>query len=217
MERRLAAIMATDVVGYSRLIRADEEGTLAALKVLRADLINPKIAEHHGRIVKLMGDGMLVEFASAVEAVACAAAFQEGMAARNAERAETERLEFRIGVNLGDVIVDGDDIHGDGVNVAARLEGLAEPGGICLSATVHDHIAGKVALNLEDAGEHRVKNLSRLVHVWRWRDQDGEPEVPASGPASGPVSGEPARPALALPSKPSIAVLPFDNLSGDPL
>ncbi len=132
MERRLAAIVATDVVGYSRLIRADEEGTLAALKALRADVFDPKIAEHQGRIVKLMGDGMLVEFASVVDAVRASAEAQQAMAERNAGLPEDRRIEFRIGINLGDVVIDGDDIHGDGVNLAARLEGLAEPGGICV-------------------------------------------------------------------------------------
>ncbi len=212
MERRLTAILAADVAGYSRLMEADETATLTSLKAHHAELIDPEIAGHNGRIVKLMGDGILAEFASVVDAVNCAVGLQRGMAARNAGVPQDRRIVFRIGINLGDVIVDGDDIFGDGVNLAARLEGLAEPGGICLSATVHDHIAGKVALDFEDAGEHRVKNLTRPVHVWRWRDRDAGPETPASGPAYGEVS----RPALALPSKPSIAVLPFDNLSGDP-
>ena len=132
MERRLAAILAADVVGYSRLIRADEEGTIAALKALRADLIDPKLAEHNGRIVKLMGDGMLVEFASVVDAVRAAVETQEAVTEHNADLPENKRIEFRVGVNLGDVVIDGDDIHGDGVNVAARLEGMAEPGGICV-------------------------------------------------------------------------------------
>lgn len=136
MERRLAAIMLADVVGYSRLIRSDEEGTLAALKSLRSEVIAPKIAEHHGRVVKLTGDGFLAEFASAVEAVRAAAEMQLALAERNVDVAERQRIEFRIGVNLGDVVVDGDDIHGDGVNVAARLEALSEPGGACISAAV---------------------------------------------------------------------------------
>jgi adenylate cyclase len=208
MERRLTAILAADVVGYSRLMEADETATLASLKAHRAELIDPQIAGHNGRIVKLMGDGILAEFASVVDAVNCAVGLQRAMSARTAAAPQDRRIAFRIGINLGDVIVDGGDIYGDGVNVAARLEGLAEPGGICLSGTVRDHIAGKIALRLEDAGEQEVKNLTRPVHVWRWRDQDVEADGHASGAAS--------RPALALPSKPSIAVLPFDNISGDP-
>jgi adenylate cyclase len=208
MERRLTAILAADVVGYSRLMEADETATLASLKAHRAELIDPQIAGHNGRIVKLMGDGILAEFASVVDAVNCAVGLQRGMSARAAAAPQDRRIAFRIGINLGDVIVDGADIYGDGVNVAARLEGLAEPGGICLSGTVRDHIAGKITLRLEDAGEQEVKNLTRPVHVWRWRDQVGEADSHASGTTS--------RPALALPSKPSIAVLPFDNISGDP-
>src|SRR5918993_4468047 len=146
MERRLAAIMAADVVGYSRLIRSDEDGTLAALKSLRSDLIGPKLAEHYGRVVKLMGDGLLAEFASVVEAVRAAAEMQKAMAERNAILPEGKRIEFRIGVNLGDVVIDGDDIHGDGVNVAARLEGLAEPGGVCVSAAVYDQVRDRTEL-----------------------------------------------------------------------
>ncbi len=137
MERRLAAILIADVVSYSRLIRADEEGTIAALKALRVDLIDPKIAEHHGRIVKLMGDGMLAEFPSVVDAVRAAVQTQEALAEHNSGLPEDQRIEFRVGINLGDVVIDGDDIHGDGVNVAARLEGLAEPGGLCVSDVVY--------------------------------------------------------------------------------
>ncbi len=144
MERRLAAILASDVVGYSRLIRADEEGTLAALKALRADIIDPTLAEHNGRIVKLMGDGMLAEFASVVDAVRAAVETQLAVAERNAKLPEEKRIEFRVGINLGDVVIDGDDIHGDGVNVAARLEGLAEPGGICVSGGVYDQVRDRL-------------------------------------------------------------------------
>ncbi len=206
MERRLAAIMATDVVGYSRLIRADEEGTIAALQALRADLIDPKIAEHHGRIVKLMGDGMLAEFASVVDAVRAAAEAQQAVAERNAQLPEDKRIEFRVGINLGDVVIDGDDIHGDGVNVAARLEGLAEPGGICISGAVHDQVRDRLDLVFEDLGDQEVKNIERPVRVWRWVENDKAPLVRPLG-ASQP---------LPLPDKPSIAVLPFDNMSGDP-
>ena len=204
MERRLAAIMATDVVGYSRLIRSDEEGTLAALKALRTDLIDPKIAEHHGRVVKLMGDGMLAEFASAVDAVRAAVETQRAVAKRNADLPEDKRIAFRVGINLGDVVVDGDDIHGDGVNVAARLEGLAEAGGICISGGVYDQVRDRIDFPFEDLGEHQVKNIDRPVRVWRW----SEPTR-----AGSTVSGSESLP---LPDKPSIAVLPFTNMSGDP-
>ena len=204
MERRLAAIMVTDVVGYSRLIRSDEEGTLAALKALRTDLIDPKIAEHHGRVVKLMGDGMLAEFTSAVEAVRAAVEAQRAVAERNADLPEDKRIAFRVGINLGDVVVDGDDIHGDGVNVAARLEGLAEAGGICLSGGVYDQVRDRIDFPFEDLGEHQVKNIDRPVRVWRWV---------TDGVAAGTAS---ANKPLPLPDKPSIAVLAFDNLSSDP-
>jgi adenylate cyclase len=204
MKRRLAAILAADVVGYSRLIRADEEGTIAALKALRADIIDPKLAENHGRIVKLMGDGMLAEFASVVDAVRAAVETQQGVSERNAGLPDDKRIEFRVGINLGDVVIDGDDIHGDGVNVAARLEGLANTGGICISGAVHDQVRDRLHLVFEDMGEQTIKNIDRPVRVWRWS------EAASAGPT---VTGsEP----LALPDKPSIAVLPFDNMSGDP-
>ena len=206
MERRLAAIMAADVVGYSRLIRADEEGTLTALKALRADLIDPKIAEHHGRIVKLMGDGMLAEFASVVDAVRAAVETQVAVAEHNAGLPEDKRIEFRVGINLGDVVIDGDDIHGDGVNVAARLEGKAEPGGICVSGMVYEGVRDRIDIPFEDLGEQEVKNIDRPVRVWRW-------VAGASKTADGPAAAEGSIPP---PDKPSIAVLPFENMSGDP-
>ncbi len=206
MERRLAAIMATDVVGYSRLIRADEEGTIAALKALRADLIDPKLTEHNGRIVKLMGDGMLAEFASVVDAVRAAVETQAAVAEHNAGLPEDKRIEFRVGVNLGDVVIDGDDIYGDGVNLAARLEGLAEPGGICVSDKVYEEVRDRTEFAFEDLGEKKVKNIDRPVQVWRWA---GDPNAATGGNTS-------AGQGLSLPDKPSIAVLPFTNMSGDP-
>jgi adenylate cyclase len=193
--RRLAAILAADVAGYSRLIEADEEGTLGRLKALRADIIDPKIAGHNGRIVKTTGDGMLVEFASAVDALRCAAAVQTALAESNAPLPQDRRIEFRIGINVG-------DIFGDGVNVAARLEGLAEPGGICVSARVQEDAAGRLDLAFEDIGEQSLKNIARPVRAYR--------VVRAAGSVSR------ASPGLALPDKPSIAVLPFANMSGDP-
>jgi adenylate cyclase len=199
--RRLAAILAADVAGYSRLMGADEEGTLAALKAIRRELSDPKVKGHRGRIVKTTGDGLLIEFASVVDAVRCAVEVQEGMAERNARVPEARRIEFRMGINLGDIIRDRGDIYGDGVNVAARLEALAEPGGICVSRVVCDQVRDKLDFSFEDMGEQRVKNITRPVHVWRIRP-GAEPTTPA--------------PALALPDKPSIAVLPFQNMSGDP-
>ena len=206
MERRLAAILAADVVGYSRLVRADEEGTLAALKMLLADLIEPGIAGHHGRVVKLMGDGVLAEFPSVVDAVRAAAEIQRAITGGYAGVSEENRIAFRMGINLGDVVIDGDDIQGDGVNVAARLEGLAEPGGICISAAVHEQVRDRVDLEFEDLGEREVKNIDRPIRVWRWAMEDGSLfPAPTDTPAP-PV----------LPDKPSIAVLPFDNMSNDP-
>ena len=203
MERRLAAILAADVVGYTRLMAANEAGTLVRLKALRADTIDPVIAENRGRIVKLMGDGALVEFASVVDAVACAVAVQRAVAEANADIESDQRIEFRIGVNLGDVIVEGDDIYGDGVNVAARLQELAEPGEVCVSGKVHDEVVGKTEGDFADTGEHHVKNIAKPLRVWRWS---------AETIASTPSPNAP----LPLPDKPSIAVLPFTNMSGDP-
>src|SRR5579864_7910144 len=203
VERRLSAILAADVAGYSRLMGADEEGTLAALKAIRRELSDPKIAEHHGRIVKTTGDGMLVEFQSVVDAVRCAVAVQEEMAARNAETPEERRLEFRIGINLGDIISDDNDIYGDGVNVAARLEALAEPGGICVSRVVRDQVRDKLDFTFEDMGEQQVKNIVRPVRVYRV-EMGPRPSRPHAGETP---AIQPATP-LALPEKPSIAVLP---------
>jgi adenylate cyclase len=204
--RRLTAILAADVAGYSRLMGADEEGTHERLKAHLGELVNPKIAEHSGRVVKNTGDGLLAEFASVVDAVRCAAEVQRGMAERNAGIPPEERIEFRVGINLGDVITEGEDIFGDGVNIAARLEGLAEPGGVLVSNTVHDHVRDRLPFVFEDQGEHQVKNIARPVRVYRVRDR----AVPIPEPP--PASPQP----LPLPDKPSIAVLPFTNMSPDP-
>ena len=206
MERRLTAILAADVVGYSRLMGADETGTLAALKTLRTDFIDGKIAEHQGRIVKETGDGMLAEFSSVVNAVACAAEVQRGMRERNAGVPPDRRIEFRIGVNLGDVIVEGEDIFGDGVNVAARLESIAKPGGITISGSVRDHVGNRLDLAFEDMGEQTLKNIERPIRVY-------------SVSLSSPVARDTKDAAPALQEeleRPSIAVLPFNNMSGDP-
>jgi adenylate cyclase len=183
VQRRLAAIMAADVAGYSRLMGADEEGTLAALKQLRRDLADPKIKEHRGRIVKTTGDGLLVEFASVVDAVRCAVEVQREMAARGAGVPEDRRIQFRIGINLGDIIKDGRDIYGDGVNVAARLEALAEPGGICVNRVVRDQVRDKLDFAFEDAGEQRVKNIARPLRVYHVRPGQVPGEA-MSGPSS---------------------------------
>ena len=204
MERRLSAIMATDVVGYSRLMGGDEVGTLTALKLHRAEMIDPAIASHQGRIVKLTGDGMLVEFSSVVSAVECACAVQRDMRQRNADIPEDRRIEFRIGVNLGDVIVDDDDIFGDGVNVAARLEGVAKPGGVAVSSAVRDNIGNKLDLVFEDMGDQDLKNIEFPVRAYNVVIVDAAPQHADSV--------EP----VAEADKPSIAVLPFNNMSGDP-
>jgi len=169
VERKLAAILAADVAGYSRLMGADEEGTLARLKEIRRELGDPKIAEHRGRIVKTTGDGLLVEFPSVVDAVRCAIEWQHGMTDRNSGVPAARRIDFRIGINVGDVIIDGDDIYGDGVNIAARLEGLADPGGVCVSARVYEDISGKIETGFEDIGERALKNIKRRVRVYRMR------------------------------------------------
>jgi adenylate cyclase len=203
VERRLAAILAADVAGYSRLIEADEEGTLRRLKALRAEVIDPKIAAHHGRIVKTTGDGLLVEFASVVDALRCAAEVQAAMGESNAPLPPDRRIAFRVGINVGDIVVEDGDIFGDGVNVAARLEGLAEPGGICVSARVQEDAAGRLDLAFEDMGEQALKNIARPVRAYR--------VLTAAGSTPARSSSDPP-----LPSKPSIAVLPFANMSGDP-
>ncbi len=203
MERRLAAILAADVVGYSRLIRADEEGTIAAFKALQADLIDPTLREHQGRTVKLMGDGILVEFASVVGAVRAAAAIQMGLAERNDVLPAERRIAFRVGINLGDVVIDGDDIHGDGVNVAARLESLATPGGMCISDAVHDQVRDRTSLSFEDLGLREVKNIDRPLRVWQWCPDQNQ------------ALAETAAAKTPRADQPSIAVLPFDNMSGD--
>jgi TolB-like protein/class 3 adenylate cyclase len=207
MERKLAAILAADVVGYSRLMEADEAGTLAALRDRWKTILEPMVAQHRGRIVKLMGDGALVEFASAVNAVQCAVELQGLMADANAGLTVDRRVVLRVGVNLGDVVVEDGDIHGDGVNVAARLEGLAEPGGVYVSGKVRDEICGKLDVAFDDLGEVALKNMAKRVRVYRV-------EVDKSGARSAIVP--PSGGALPLPAKPSVAVLPFDNLSGNP-
>jgi len=239
VERRLAAILAADVAGYSRLMGADEVGTLAALRAHRATLIDPKTAEHNGRLVKTTGDGLLVEFPSVVDAVRCAVEWQAGMAERDAAVPPEKRLAFRIGINVGDVIVEGGDVHGDGVNIAARLEQLAEPGGICISRAAYEQVRDKLPYKFHDDGEHAVKNIARPIRVWRF----------GAGPAGAPAKPAPVRnrrrmlaaaavavlavaaiawfgtpfftaagadrpPSLGTPRL-SIAVLPFANLGGD--
>jgi adenylate cyclase len=206
VERRLAAILAVDVAGYSRLMGEDEEGTLAALHAVRRELTDPKIAEHRGRIVKTTGDGLLAEFVSVVDAVRCAVGLQREMIARNATAPAGRCIEFRIGINVGDIIIEDGDIFGDGVNIAARLEALAEPGGICLSAAAHEQVRDRLDLAFDDLGEQQVKNITRPVHLFAVRLRPR-----AFGLHGG---GTPAP--LPLPDKPSLAVLPFQNMSGDP-
>src|SRR5882757_1000475 len=206
VERRLTAILAADVVGYSRLTSMDEEGTHVRLKEHLRVLVDPKISEHRGHVVKNTGDGMLAEFSSVVDAVRCAIDVQRGMAERNAGIPRNKRIDFRIGINVGDVIIDGADIFGDGVNVAVRLEGIAEPGGICVSARVQEYVQGRVDITFEDAGEQRLKNISQPVRVYRLNVRDIDP--PSSAQSTAALS-PPGRPRL------SIVVLPFANLGGD--
>jgi adenylate cyclase len=204
--RRLTAILAADVAGYSRLMGADEEGTHERLKAHLGELVNPRIRKHHGRVVKNTGDGLLAEFASVVDAVRCAVEVQRGMAERGPEVPEERRIRFRIGINLGDVIAEEHDIFGDGVNVAARLEALTEPGGICISRVVRDQVRDKLDCTFEDLGEQSVKNIARPVRVYRVRDR--------AAPIEERMSASPHP--LPLPDKPSVAVLPFANMSSDP-
>jgi TolB-like protein len=203
--RRLAAVLAADVAGYSRLVGADEEATLSRLKALRAKVIDPKIAEHRGRIVKTTGDGLLVEFASVVDTLRCAVEIQATVAESNAPLPADKRIQFRIGINVGDIVVEEDDIFGDGVNVAARLEGMAEAGGICVSERVQEDAAGRLDLAFDDMGEQTLKNIARRVRVYRVR-----------GIAAAKSPSASATPVPPFPEKPSIAVLPFQNITGDP-
>jgi len=209
VERRLAAILAGDIAGYSRLMSIDEEGTLHDLKVHHKELVDPKITEHRGRIVKTTGDGILVEFVSVVDAVRCAVDIQRGMADRNTNVPVDKRIQFRIGINVGDIIIDGGDIFGDGVNVAARLETLADPGGIMVSSIVHDQVRDKLSFGFEDMGEQIVKNIPRPVSVHRVHLTEVSPEKAKGG------SGQ-QKPVSTGSERPSIAVLPFANMSGDP-
>lgn len=240
MERRLAAILSADVVGYSRLIRADEEGTLAAFKALRSELIDPKIAEHGGRIVKLMGDGILAEFGSAVAAVRAACEMQQHLGERNAGLPDGGRIEFRMGINLGDVVIDGDDIHGDGVNVASRLETLSEPGRLCISGKVYEEVRDRTDFAFEDLGDQDVKNIDRPVRVYRlelgavakprhgarrrsaWRRLRG-PWPIGLGIATAIVlaiailSVQPSDvPTTGSPAVPTVAVVPFESIGSGP-
>jgi TolB-like protein/class 3 adenylate cyclase/Tfp pilus assembly protein PilF len=210
VERRLAAVLAADVAGYSRLMGRDEEGTLAQLKSLRKTLVDPCIAAHRGRIVKTTGDGMLVEFASAVDATRYAIEVQRGMATQNADLPKDTRIEFRIGIHVGDIIIDDNDIFGDGVNIAARLEGIAEPGGVCISDDAQRQVRGKVEFGFEDMGSQTLKNIAEPMRAWRLR-LDGSAGSPAPPKPSAETASSPG-----LPDKPSIAVLPFQNMSGDP-
>ena len=207
VQRRLAAILAADMVGYSRLMGSDEEGTIARQKAHRAELIDLEITGHGGRIVKTTGDGLLVEFASVVDAVQCGVAIQRGMAKRDMNLPEDQRIRYRIGINLGDIVIDGDDILGDGVNVAARLEGLSHPGGLCISDVVHQSVTGKLDLDFDDLGEQAFKNIDRPVRAYSLQIHE---DVLAGPPQSQQAAETP------FGGKPSVAVLPFANMSGNP-
>jgi adenylate cyclase len=210
VERRLAAILAADVAGYSRLTGLDEEGTHVRLRERLRGLADPKISEHRGKVVKHTGDGVLAEFGSIVDAVRCAIEVQRGMAEQNATMPQVKRIEFRIGIHVGDIIADDNDIFGDGVNIAARLEGIAEPGGVCISDDAQRQLRGKVDFAFEDMGPQNLKNIVEPMRAWRWRmNASASPAVPIEPPVE-------STQALALPDKPSIAVLPFQNMSGDP-
>ena len=213
-QRKLAAIVAADVVGYSRLMGRDESGTVTRLRIVRKQTLEPNIARHGGRIVKLTGDGALMEFSSAVEAVSSAIEFQQAMAKWNQDLSDDHALRFRIGVHLGDLIVEEGDLYGDGVNIAARLEAEAPAGGILVSRTVRESAAGRLKATFEDLGSLQLKNIERPVRTFevKWQAVDWQTlEMPVAAPAT-----EPAVDALPLPEKPSIAILPFDNMSGDP-
>src|SRR5262252_1149987 len=199
VERRLAAILAGDVAGYSRLMGADEEGTLSRLNTHRGEFLEPKIADYRGRIVKRTGDGVLIEFASAVDATRCAVEIQRGMTERNTPVPQDKRIELRIGIHVGDIIIEDGDIFGDGVNIAARLEGIAQPGGICISEDAYRQVGGKIDATFQDAGEYELKNIARPIRVYQLQQSGGSMEASA----------------FPLPSRPSIAVLPFQNMSGD--
>jgi adenylate cyclase len=208
-ERRLAAVLAADVAAYSRLMGRDEEGTLANSKSFRKTLVDPAIAAHRGRIVKTTGDGMLVEFASAVDAARCAVEVQRSMVVQNADVPQDLRIEFRIGIHVGDIIIDDHDIFGDGVNIAARLEGIVEPGGICISDDAHRQIRGKIDIAFDDIGEQTLKNIVEPMRAWHIRlAGETAPAIRSSPP---PIRVQD----LALPDEPSIVVLPFDNMSAE--
>lgn len=206
IRRRLAAILAADVVGYSRLMERDEKGTHTLLMARWKEVLEPLVASHQGRVFKRTGDGVLVEFGSAVNAVECAAALQQAMAAANEAMPGDPAIVFRVGVNLGDIMVDDSDLYGDGVNVAARIEALADPGGVAISDGIHEYVHGRVGLDFVDGGHHEVKNIERPVHIWTW----------SPGGRTGDRVNTDAETPPQLPQKPSIAVLPFDNMSGDP-